>query len=602
MNRKIKNFFKKIDYFGVTFNFHYKTKEKYTSYSGGIVFLIYLIMGISFVLINFISLIKRENMSIISYKIHKPLTETINFKNYSLTHAFGIKCSRLDIGKEYDYFKISVNQVKLTQNNGIVKYNKTPINYSYCTKKHFYNKFNDSIDEYGLNQRFCFDDENITIRGLYTDEIYQYIELTVSMTKTNKEDYDTYYNLLTTNDCTFQLYHIDYGIDINNFNNPVTPYLRQEFLKLSPVDFNKMEIYYLTEKFMTDKNYFFNNYHIKYYAGYSMFTVFSLFKGNDRLDKKPDAYDQLAKFFLRADNRINVISRKYMKFTEFFANVCSLISGIYLFLFLFMGRINKFYAKERIMTKTFQFKDDKNDIFIKKLKQQLPNEHIDIDNIKKSYTNNISQFIQKIQIKNKSNLKKNSLKNQKNNKESTTDEMILSTHNNNAIKKYFFHLDNENRIQKKNLRQSTNVINQKIHFKYNFCELLILVFCKCFSWKKLKMKNILFKNGEKLLFLSSDILSYLKNMQILDILTYILLEPSQIKMLKFASKPVISINKRKSSTNKITWNLDNDNEENEIDIKDFCKGYKEIQTTIKKTKINKKLMTIVNEELDNLID
>ena len=56
MNRKIKNFFKKIDYFGVTFNFHYKTKEKYTSYSGGIVFLIYLIMGISFVLINFISL------------------------------------------------------------------------------------------------------------------------------------------------------------------------------------------------------------------------------------------------------------------------------------------------------------------------------------------------------------------------------------------------------------------------------------------------------------------------------------------------------------------------------------------------------------------
>jgi len=120
--------------------------------------------------------------------------------------------------------------------------------------------------------------------------------------------------------------------------------------------------------------------------------------------------------------------------------------------------------------------------------------------------------------------------------------------------------------------------------------------------EKIKNEKYFIKNGEKLLFLSSDILSYLKNMQILDILTYILLEPSQIKMLKFASKPVISINKRKSSTNKITWNLDNDNEENEIDIKDFCKGYKEIQTTIKKTKINKKLMTIVNEELDNLID
>jgi len=90
----------------------------------------------------------------------------------------------------------------------------------------------------------------------------------------------------TINDCSFQLYyHIDYELDINNFNNPVTPYLRQEFLKLSPVDFNKMEIYYLIKQFMIVKNYFFNNYNIKYYAVYSIFIIFSLFKGNNRLKK-----------------------------------------------------------------------------------------------------------------------------------------------------------------------------------------------------------------------------------------------------------------------------------------------------------------------------
>ena len=90
----------------------------------------------------------------------------------------------------------------------------------------------------------------------------------------------------TINDCSFQLsYHIDYELDINNFNNPVTTYLRQEFLKLSPVDFNKMEIYYLIKQFMIVKNYFFNNYNIKYYAVYSIFIIFSLFKGNNRLKK-----------------------------------------------------------------------------------------------------------------------------------------------------------------------------------------------------------------------------------------------------------------------------------------------------------------------------
>jgi hypothetical protein len=601
MNRKIKNLFKTIDYFGVNFNFHYKTKEKYTSFSGGIVFLIYLIMALIFVLINFKALLNRENMSIISYRVYKPSTDSINFKNYSLMHAFGIKCSKFEIGKEYEYFKLSVNQVKLTQNNGIVKYDKTPINYSHCTKKHFFNKFNESIDEYGLNQRFCFDDDNLTIRGLYTDEIYQYIELTVSMTKTNEEDYDTYYNLLTTNDCTFQLYHIDYGIDINNFNNPITPYLRQEFLKLSPIDFNKMEIYYLTQRFMTDKNYFFNSYNIEYYTAYSMFTSFSLFKGNDRFKKKPDAYEQLAKFFLRADNGINVISRKYMKFTEFLANVSSLISGIYLFLFLFMGRINKFYAKERLMTKNFKFKDDKNELFIKKLKQNLPKENTEIINIKKTRTNNISQFIHKIKIKGKiSNLKKSNLKkhNTTTQKESTTEEIILNSNNN--LKHYLSHMEIGNNNIKSSIKKDNCYLNQKIYFKYNFCELLILVFCKFLSGRKLKLKNILFKKGEKLLFLSSDILSYLKNMQILDILTHILLEPNQINMLNFISKPVISFNKQINSKKTISWNL-KDNEEKEKDINEFCKGYKELQTTIKKTKIDKKFITIINEELDDLI-
>ena len=121
-----------------------------------------------------------------------------------------------------------------------------------------------------------------------------------------------------------------------------------------------------------------------------------------------------------------------------------------------------------------------------------------------------------------------------------------------------------------------------------------------FFLEKIKNEKYFIKNGEKLLFLSSDILSYLKNMQILDILTHILLEPNQINMLNFISKPVISFNKQINSKKTISWNL-KDNEEKEKDINEFCKGYKELQTTIKKTKIDKKFITIINEELDDLI-
>ena len=605
MKNKLREIFKKIDYFGVSFNFHYKTKEKYFSYSGGIIFLIYLLLSIIFITINFISLIKRENMSVISYKMQTPSTDTINFNNYSLKHAFGIKCSgsNSNLINETKYFNLDVNQVKLTQNKGIVNYEKKPINYSYCTKEHFDNKFNQSVDSYGLNQRFCFDDE-IVIRGLYSEEIYQYVELTVSMSKTNIDDFESYYNLLTINDCTFQLYHIDYGIDINDFDNPIKPFLRQEFLKLSPIEYNKMEIYYLTEEFVSDKNYLINNFHINYFAAFSMFSSFSLYKGKDRFLKKPDDYDKLAKFFLRADTGRNVIIRKYMKFTEFLANVSSLIAGIYYILFAFMGRVNKFYSKEKIMTKLFNFKDDKNTIFIKKLKQNLPDDN-NINNMSKLFPQTPQQLKSS---SNNNNLKINKLSlklNNYTNKESFTTEELINNNNNFLISNYLSNIPFRDNNKKNMIFQSSFSsvnIQEKIHFKLNFCEIMILLFCPFLSFKKLNYKNSLYKKGEKKLYLSTDILSYIKKMQIFDILLYILLEPSQIEMVNFLSKPIIS-NKMEnniiSNSIKINFN-DVDHNNTEKEVNDFCKGYKKVKSSIKKTAIDQKLLNIVNIELDNL--
>ncbi len=605
MKNKFKELFKKIDYFGVSFNFHYKSKEKYFSLSGGIMFFIFLLLAIVFVIINFISLIKRENMSVISYKMPTPSTDTISFNNYSLQHAFGVKCSgsTSNLINETDYFNIEVNQVKLTQSNGKVNYEKKPINYSYCTKDHFYNKFDQSVESYGLNQRFCFDDD-ITIRGLYSEEIYQYVELTVSMSKTKIEDFESYYNLLTLNDCTFQLYHIDYGIDINDFSNPIKLYLRQEFLKLSPIDYNKMEIYYFTEKFMSDKNYLINNYHINYFAGFSMFSSFSLYKGKDRFEKRPDDFDKLAKFFLRADTGRYVIIRKYMKFTEFLANVSSLIAGIYYILFALMGRINKFYSKEKIMTKLFKFKDDKNEFFIKKLKQNLPEE------------NNSKLFSPTPQkaklLSNNNNLKLNKLSiklNSHTNKESfTTEELINNNNNNLLISNYLSHThlgnnndDNKKKILFQNSFTSSN-FQEKIRFKYNFCEIFVFLFFPFLFFRKLNYKNNLYQKGELKLYLSTDILSYIKKMQMLDILIYILLDPNQIEMINFLSRPVISSKKENTVIpNSIKINIDNaDNNNTENEINDFCKGYKKIKSSLKKTTIDQKLYNIVNVELDNL--
>ena len=345
---------------------------------------------------------------------------------------------------------------------------------------------------------------------------------------------------------------------------------------------------------MTDKNYFFNNYNIEYYAGYSMFTSFSLFKGNDRFEKKPDAYDQLAKFFLRADTGRNVISRKYMKFTEFLANVSSLISETLLFLFIFVSRINKFYSKGKIMSHAFQIKDlekKKNNHFLKKLREQLTSSDDSFTQL-----NHMRNFLpmsltnkNKIEQKNIGNNKfsffnpnKNTLNNNYCHKETITEEVF------------------QNKIKKQRSFDSQNDPNY-IRFKFNFIEILFYFICPCFLGKNFQSKCLLYAQGEKKLFLNTDILSYLKNTQIIEILTYLILDSSQIDIIKFLSKHLLSLDNQDTIKNKVTWNAVKDNKMPDNEIYNFCKGYKQLQNNFQKSMIEKRLLDIVNKEIDNLI-
>ncbi len=597
MKKTILNIIKNCDYFGISFNFHYKSKEKFQSVTGGIVFLLFLSIAITYVIINLISLLKRENMEIISYKTITPSTDEINFKNYSLTQGFGVSCSDIYKNHELEYFKIDANHVILTKNNGIVNKKKTKLNFTYCKNENFYNLFNDSFIKHGINKVFCFNDNNITVSGLYTDDIYRYIELTVSTTKNDDNIFDFYYHLLTADDCSFQLFHIDYGINVNNHKNPVTPYLREEFIKLSPVNFNKMEIFYFTQNFMSYENYFFNTYNNRYYAGFSYFTYYDLFKGTDRFEKKPDDYNKLAKYFLRADNGRYIVARKYMKFTEFLAGVSSITSQSLLFLYVFMTRINKFYAKEKIMMGVYHFNESNygKNLFIKTLKLYFPNDNI--RDIAKKYTNNLSGAISKIKQEKFQSI----FKNYKNKKISFNKNPIWM---NNYTTKDTTTNDNLILNEKKLFYGKIDLdsLSQKPLTKYHFCcESIIYLFCRCLARKQLKLKNQIFKKGEKKLFLNTDFLSYIKNIQMLEILTDLMLEDNQIRMIKFLSKPIISLGVHNNLRNKITWNPEEDEQISEKEIDDFCYEYKKLYKKTYKNNIEKKLFHIINLEIDNLI-
>ena len=124
--KNFKEFFRNFDYFGVQFYFHYKSKEKYHSLTGGIAFLIFLIIGISYSVINAIPLVKRQKMNIIYYTMELSKTDIINFENYSNNVALGIStCENIrDPSEFWEVFKLDINHVQYLKENGVSKKKK----------------------------------------------------------------------------------------------------------------------------------------------------------------------------------------------------------------------------------------------------------------------------------------------------------------------------------------------------------------------------------------------------------------------------------------------------------------------------------------------
>ena len=685
MLNAFKNLLKKADYFGVEFNFEYESKDKYHTKTGGIVFLIFMLISLIYTLITFVNLIQRKYLTVVYYKMQIPSTDSINFDNYTLTNAFSIVCSGKNSNNFSDFFTIETNKVSLTQYNGEVQREKIQLNYSYCKNSHFYNKFNESVELYGLNTRYCFDDNNITIEGIYTDEVYKYVEITVYMSKTQPENFKEYYNLLTQNDCSFQIYYTNFAFDVNNFYNPVTPFIGNKFVKLQPNYLNKMELYFIQQKFNSYENYLFDNYHSKYYAGFSDISSFSLYKGEDRFETKPDAYDQIAKFFLRADTARNIITRKYMKLTEYAAGTSSLLSGLLIILKVVFRKVNRFYAVESILKKINKFKgiNNQNYKIINKLRNEFNTFQIrkisrfveaysqkqSCSNLSQAYkkndnspvnqpyigknltmkhsekkneniynniafnkinfhrinsmnnnnhnnynNNNNNNYINNGNITNNSDANKvqNSLVNFKDNNEDFNLLFLKNHYSSRTPKKSLFLIGEK---QKKNkINQFNQVENlkikqlkhrrisrqEKLTFRFNLCEILSSFVCPCCLSKNLGYKIKLANIGKKNLDFQLDIFTYIKNNQTLEILTYVLLEPYQKTMLKFLSKPSISLVNNFNVLNQL--NVDFNVDINDEELNEFCSMFKYLQNTNDKNNQEQRLFELINLEINSLLN
>ena len=346
------DFFIALDYFGVQINFNFKSHKNYKSTCGGSIFFIYIILCFAYISYTFTSFLKKNNKTVIYYDKELFGTDDIEFYKYNSSFAVNLVCDNYDgkYGDIYKIFRIEISHVQYLKLNGNSKKIKTSLPLHKCTYKDFYNKFNEELDRNEIINKFnCIDNMNYTVKGIFSDEDFEYFELTLSADLENGFDINTDLNIFYEYDCKFSLYYTDSAVDVANVNEPMRQFLNSKFIQLSPTDFKKVNLYFTIKNFKSDENWFFNMPAQENYLAYSSFEQYDVFKGENRFISKYKEFEKFARFFIRASTTRNIIERRYEKFTEFIASSISLLSAILVFLVAVISRINYLFALKEIV-------------------------------------------------------------------------------------------------------------------------------------------------------------------------------------------------------------------------------------------------------------
>ena len=132
----------------------------------------------------------------------------------------------------------------------------------------------------------------------------------------------------------------------------------------------------------------------------------------------------------------------------------------------------------------------------------------------------------------------------------------------------------------------------KIENNFNIFEIIISQFFCCCMCRNIAIKNYANEKANEILFKKMDIITYVRNMILFDILNQTMLDNGKKAIINFLGRPIISISqKRKNEFDEFYKNYRE---------KDFNKYYNQIQELVHKSEKEKreeKLISISNEKL-----
>ena len=392
--KAILNFLRALDSFGIAYNFRYRDKNKYKTAIGGSFCILFLILVGVLGILTFIPFVNRKNYTIVYYTMNLAETEEVNIFKSESNFAVGLSCEakKGETRNILDLLNLKTSYVLFQKflNGSYAKFNKPLITHK-CTYNDFYNKYDGEFDYLGLSKYECISSKNFTIQGIYSNEIFSYFEFSVQAKNQSDQLLDTIESFLENNDCKVNFAYTDIIIDLDKYRSPITQYLNQIFIQLTPHLYIKRNIYFMNQYFTTDDNlmYIYGDLTPEIMPLYSRYEEYSLYQGLNRKTNRLPNFDYFSKVYLRADLKKTIIKRKYQRLMEFYSSCHCLLNAIYKLLGILLNYINNFYGFHALSKFIFFFKelDDENNFNINK-KSNMIKEVLSIINSKGNILDN----------------------------------------------------------------------------------------------------------------------------------------------------------------------------------------------------------------------
>ena len=426
-----------------------------------------------------------------------------------------------------------------------------------------------------------------------------------------------------------QIYYTDITIDLDNYKQPISPYLSSLFIQLN--------------QYLSDEDLLFGIFGeesspTRLETLFSRYEEYALYLGLNRSTTTYPDYKNYAKIYMRADTKRTEIRRTYQKVVEFFADASSLLVALFDVLIIVFNFINSFYADYSLGKRIFIFREIEDNHFRVSEKMQQIKEllslnantemkHLDTDEVddESKHPSKESLFVKDdIKIYNKNRKKnlinddkfyKNSLKGRteikskktnktKKKKENISDYIIKNVENEEESKiknsNVLFsvksnpvtNMNNNYDRNKTEITKLNNLQENSINYSFNVFEIIFSSFCFCFLPKNLGLKINLNEKANKILYKKLDIILYVRNMILFDIINETILNEQKKEIINLLCRPNIMTNKE--AEYKFFNFYDNFNDEN---FDKFYEVYKLLLNKSNKKEREEKLIDLTNEKL-----